>query len=351
MATSAKKEFLQTFQDTILVPRNLDYKVQCTGPTGTNSVETALKLARLVKGRSNVVSFTNGFHGLTQGSSSVTGNNDYRDESYISRTNATFMPFDGYFGDMNTMAYFRKFLEDSSSGVDIPAAVIVETIQGEGGINVASKEWLQELESICREYDILLIIDDIQVGNGRSGEFFSFEFAGINPDIVTMSKSIGGGLPMALLLFKPDLDQWKPGEHTGTFRGNNLAFVASKVTIDNYWQNDDLSNAVKYKEKILRSRLEEIAEKNNDICDIEVRGRGLAYGFEIKNDPSIASELSSYCFNEQLIVETCGSRGQVVKFLPPLVISEDLLVEGLNRFEEAFEKLLQDKEDKLTKEY
>eukprot|EP01029_Cantina_marsupialis_P023772 TRINITY_DN59914_c0_g1_i1.p1 TRINITY_DN59914_c0_g1~~TRINITY_DN59914_c0_g1_i1.p1 ORF type:complete len:427 (-),score=106.69 TRINITY_DN59914_c0_g1_i1:466-1746(-) len=351
MATSAKKDFLQTFNDTILVPRNLDYKVQFTGPTGTNAVETALKLARLVKGRSNVVSFTNGFHGLTQGSSSVTGNNDYRDESYISRTNASFMPFDGYFGDMNTMAFFRKFLEDSSSGLDIPAAVIVETIQGEGGINVASKEWLQELESICREYDILLIIDDIQVGNGRSGEFFSFEFAGINPDIVTISKSIGGGLPMAIILLKSDLDQWKPGEHTGTFRGNNLAFVAAKVAIEKYWNSDDLSNAVKYKEKILKSRLEEIAQKFKDDLEVEVRGRGLAYGFDIKGDNSIASDISQYSFEEKLIVETCGSEDQIVKFLPPLIIDEDTLVEGLNRFETAIEKLLKDKKEKLTEEF
>lgn len=351
MATSAKKEFLQTFQDTILVPRNLDYKVQFTGPTGTNSVETALKLARLVKGRSNVVSFTNGFHGLTQGSSSVTGNNDYRDESYISRTNATFMPFDGYFGDMNTMAYFRKFLEDSSSGVDIPAAVIVETIQGEGGINVASKEWLQELESICREYDILLIIDDIQVGNGRSGEFFSFEFAGINPDIVTMSKSIGGGLPMALVLLKPDLDQWKPGEHTGTFRGNNLAFVAAKVAIEQYWQNDDLSNAVKYKEKVIKDGLQKIADKYKDDLEVIVRGRGLAYAFDIKNDNSVAGELSSLAFEEKLIVETCGSEDQIVKFLPPLIIDEETLLEGLKRFDKAVGRLVKEKKEKLTGEF
>ena len=351
MATSAKKEFLQTFQDTILVPRNLDYKVQFTGPTGTNSVETALKLARLVKGRSNVVSFTNGFHGLTQGSSSVTGNNDYRDESYISRTNATFMPFDGYFGDFNTLKYFRKFIEDKSSGVDLPAAVIVETIQGEGGINVASAKWLQELESICREYDILLIIDDIQVGNGRSGEFFSFEFAGINPDMVTLSKSIGGGLPMALLLFRPDLDQWKPGEHTGTFRGNNLAFVASRVSLENYWQNDDLSNAVFYKEKILKETLAKIAQKHKDTYTIDIRGRGLAYGFEIKDDKTIAGEISEYAFKENLIVETCGSDSQVVKFLPPLVIDEDTLREGLKRFETAVDKLFADKKDKLSEEF
>lgn len=352
MATTAKKEFLQTFHDLILKPRNLDYKVQFTGPTGTNAVETALKLARLVKGRSNVVTFTNGYHGLSQGSLAVTGNNEYRDESYISRVNATFMPYDSYLGqDVNTLDYFRKFLEDGSSGVDLPAAVILETIQGEGGINVASKEWLQELESICREFDILLIVDDIQVGNGRSGDFFSFEFAGINPDIVTLSKSIGGGLPMAVLLFKPDLDQWKPGEHTGTFRGNNLAFVASKVSLENYWLNDDLSNAVYYKEKILKETLEKIADKHKDDYEIVVRGRGLAYGFEIKNDKSIAGEISEHCFNEQLICETCGSDGQVVKFLPPLVIDEETLKEGLKRFEIAVDKLFEEKKERLTGEF
>ncbi len=351
MATTAKKEFLQTFENLILKPRNLEYKLQFTGPTGTNAVETALKLARLVKGRSNIVTFTNGYHGLSQGSLAVTGNNEYRDESYISRCNATFMPFDGYFGDWNTLEYLRKFLDDGSSGVDIPAAVIVETIQGEGGINVASAKWLQELESICREYDILLIIDDIQVGNGRSGEFFSFEFAGINPDMVTLSKSIGGGLPMALLLFRPDLDQWKPGEHTGTFRGNNLAFVASRVSLENYWQNDDLSNAVFYKEKILKETLEKIAQKHKDTYTIDVRGRGLAYGFEIKDDKTIAGEISEYAFKENLIIETCGSDSQVVKFLPPLVIDEDTLREGLKRFETAVDKLFADKKDKLSEEF
>ncbi|AXH13545.1 diaminobutyrate--2-oxoglutarate transaminase [Halarcobacter bivalviorum] len=351
MATTAKKEFIETFENLILKPRNLDYKLQFTGPTGANVVETALKLARLVKGRSNVVAFTNGYHGLSQGALAVTGNNEYRDESYISRANATFMPFDGYFGDWNTLEYFRKFLEDGSSGVDIPAAVILETIQGEGGINVASKEWLQELESLCREYDILLIVDDIQVGNGRTGNFFSFEFAGINPDMVTLSKSIGGGLPMSLLLFKPDLDQWKPGEHTGTFRGNNLAFVASKVSLENYWQNDDLSNAVFYKEKILKDRLEKIMKKYEGEYKIELRGRGLAYGLEFKDDASIAGEISSYAFEEGLIVETCGNQDQVVKFLPPLVIDEETLTDGLNKLEKAIDRLFKDKKAKLTGEF
>jgi diaminobutyrate-2-oxoglutarate transaminase len=351
MATTAKKHFIQTFQSQILKPRNLDYILQFTGPTGTNAVETALKLARLVKGRSNVVAFTNGYHGLSQGSLSVTGNNEYRDESYISRTNAAFMPFDGYFGDHDTLVYLRKFLSDNSSGLDTPAAIIVETVQGEGGINVASAEWLQELERICIEYDILLIIDDIQVGNGRTGEFFSFEFAGINPDMVTLSKSIGGGLPMAMLLLKPGLDQWKPGEHTGTFRGNNLAFVAARIAIEQYWSTDDLSNAVKYKEEILRERLNNIRDRFSEDYDICIRGRGLVYGVEIKDDPSIAGMISTKAFEHKLVIETAGADDQVVKFLPPLLIDEETLREGLDRFENAVTEVFAEKKERLMSEY
>lgn len=350
MATTAKKEFIQTFQNLILKPRNLEYVMQFTGPTGTNAVETALKLARLVKKRSNVVAFTNGYHGLSQGSLAVTGNNEYRDESYISRTNAAFMPYDGYLGDMNTLEIFRKYLSDGSSGLDTPAAVILETIQGEGGINVASKEWLKELESICHEYDILLIVDDIQVGNGRTGDFFSFEFAGIKPDIITLSKSIGGGLPMAMVLFKPELDQWKPGEHTGTFRGNNLAFVASRVAMEQYWSSDDLSNAVQYKEEILKERLYGIAQKHPEYT-IAIRGRGLVYGFEVKNDPTIAGEISAKAFEHKLVIETAGSSNQVVKFLPPLLIDEATLLEGLERFERAVEEVFAQKKERLSAEY
>lgn len=352
MATTAKKEFMEAFVANILEPRGLDYKMQFTGPTGANVVETALKLARLVKGRSNVVAFTNGYHGLSQGALAVTGNNEYRDESYISRCNATFMPFDGFLGEgVDTIEYFKRFLEDSSSGVDTPAAVIVETIQGEGGINVASKEWLQKLDALCKEWDILLIIDDIQVGNGRSGEFFSFEDAGIRPDMVTLSKSIGGGLPMSLLLFRPDLDQWKPGEHTGTFRGNNLAFVASKVAIEKYWQNDELSKSIKYKEQIIKDKLLEVAKKYEGEYDINVRGRGFAYGFEIKNDHSLASEISSKAFEHNLVIETAGSEGQVVKFLPPLIIDEETLKEGLNRFEKAVDEIISERKENLSKEF
>ncbi len=343
-ATVAKRAFLQKFRDTVLSPRNLQYKVQFTGPTGTNAVETALKLARMVKRRSNVIAFTNGYHGLTMGALAVTGNYFYKDESYGSRQNVAFMPYDGYLGEgVDTMAYFRRFLEDNSSGVDLPAAVIVETVQGEGGIHVASTEWLQELESICREYDILLIVDDIQVGNGRTGTFFSFERAGIHPDMVTLSKSIGGGLPMALLLMRPELDQWQPGEHTGTFRGNNLAFVAAVEALA-YWDNDDLSKSVEYKGNILKEELERIAGKFPEL-EPKVRGLGMVWGLELPQT-GVAGEASAECFERGLVIETAGAADQVLKFLPSLLIEEEQLREGLGIIENALAALVE-KRDKV----
>lgn len=349
MATTAKKRFLTKLNDTILQPRNLDYKVQFTGPTGTNSVETAIKLARMVKGRSNIVAFTNAFHGLTMGSLSITGNNFYRDEAYISRSNVSFMPYDSYLGpNVNTMDYFRKLLSDNSSGLDLPAAVIVETIQAEGGVNVASAEWLQELAMVCYDYDILLIIDDIQVGNGRTGDFFSFEESGIKPDIVTLSKAIGAGLPLALVLFRSDLDQWKPGEHTGTFRGNNLAFVAAYEAL-HYWDDMDLSNAVKYKSDIMRKEIEAIAEKYPEL-NASVRGRGMIFGLEIP-ELGFCSQVSERCFENGLIIELAGADDQVLKFLPPLIIDEETLLKGISIIDQSIGELLEEKKEKLTGEF
>ncbi|PKL39526.1 MAG: diaminobutyrate--2-oxoglutarate transaminase [Spirochaetae bacterium HGW-Spirochaetae-1] len=347
-ATTAKKNFLQKFYSVILEPRHMDYKIQFPGPTGTNAVETSLKLARMVKGRSNIIAFTNAFHGLTMGSMAVTGNSFYRDEAFINRSNVTFMPFDGYFGDsVDTSEYLRKFLNDNSSGVDCPAAIILETVQAEGGVNVASPEWLRNIEAICRDFDILLIIDDIQVGNGRTGRFFSFEDSGINPDIVTLSKSIGGGLPLAMVLLKPELDQWKPGEHTGTFRGNNLAFVASTELLD-YWENDNLTEAVYYKEKILRESLEKMAVAFPEM-GATVRGRGMVYGLHIP-EKGFAQEISACAFERGLIIELAGARDDVVKFLPPLVIEEELLIKGLDIIEQSIADVLEKKKNMLRGE-
>lgn len=326
-ATVAKKAFLQALRDTILAPRNLQYKVQFTGPTGTNAVETALKLARMVKRRSNVIAFTNAYHGLSLGSLAVTGNAFYRDQAYGVRHNTDFMPFDGYLGpDVNTLDYFRRVLEDQGSGVDLPAAVIVETVQGEGGIHVANDAWLRGLADLCHEFDMLLIVDDIQMGNGRTGTFFSFERAGIVPDMVTVSKSIGGGLPLALLLMRPELDQWQPGEHTGTFRGNNLAFVAATQALG-FWETHEFADVIRANGAVMAEVLGRLPERHRSL-GIDVRGVGMVWGIELA-DPALASRVSHEAFRRGVIIETAGADSNVVKFLPPLNIDEGTLHEGL----------------------
>lgn len=343
MATTAKANLLHKLENIILKPRDMDFKVQFTGPTGTNAVEAALKLARMIKKRSNIISFTNGYHGLTMGSMSVTANAYYRDEAFINRSDVSFLPYDGYLGkDVNTAAYMHRFLEDNSSGVDLPAAVILETVQGEGGIRVAGDAWLREIEAICREFDILLIIDDIQVGNGRTGDFFSFEQSGIKPDIVTLSKSFGGyGLPLSVVLFRRNLDIWKPGQHTGTFRGNNLAFVAAAVALD-YWKDDRFSKDIFRKGEILKNRLVAISEKYPQLT-AEVRGRGFVWGLAVA-PAEIAREISQVCFENKLVLELCGSRNNVIKFLAPLIIPDDVLNEGLDILDACIGQVLQKSE-------
>ncbi|MFB5624985.1 MAG: diaminobutyrate--2-oxoglutarate transaminase, partial [Nitrosopumilus sp.] len=281
LATKSKEAFLDSFSKNILDARNLNYKVQFTGPTGTNAVEAALKIARKVTGRTNIISFTNGFHGVTLGSVAATGNRHHRGGSGTSLNDVTFMPYDGYMGKKtNTIDYLRRVLEDNSSGIDLPAAVILETVQGEGGINVASNKWLQSLQDLCHEFGILMIVDDIQVGCGRAGTFFSFENAKIEPDMIVLSKSLSGfGLPFSLLLLKPEIDKWKPGEHNGTFRGNNMAFLTAKTAIDNFWTNHELEAKIAQKSNILKERLEKIANENF-ASEIEVRGKGMIYGID-----------------------------------------------------------------------
>ncbi len=335
MATVAKKEFLETFERVILKPRELDYKIQFPGPTGTNAVEAALKLARQVKGRANIISFTNGFHGVSGGSLAATGNSKFRDAAGIALDNTTFMPYDGYLGEhADTTEYLERMLADKSSGVDAPAAVIVETVQGEGGVNVASYAWLRALEQVCRRNDMLLIVDDIQVGCGRTGTFFSFEKAGIFPDIVTLSKSISGfGLPMSLVLMKSELDVWAPGAHNGTFRGNNLAFVTAKAALLQYWVSGELEEGVRRKASIMHGWLEHIAGGYPE-GNFSVRGRGMIQGL-VTDNPELAAKVARRAFENGLVVETSGSEDQVIKLLPPLTIDDAALRKGLEILEQS----------------
>jgi diaminobutyrate-2-oxoglutarate transaminase len=327
MATEAKCHFLSTFERNILRPRDLRYKVMFPGPTGTNAVEAALKLARKVTGRQNVIAFTNGFHGMTLGSLAVTGNGSKRRGAGVPLQNVTRVPFDGYHGDdVDTLEYLEAMLADASSGVDAPAAFIVETVQGEGGINVASWRWLRGLQELARDCGALLIVDDIQVGCGRTGSFFSFEEAGIAPDIVTLSKSLSGyGLPMALTLMRPELDVWEPGEHNGTFRGFNHAFVTAAAAIELFWQDDHFSQVVDEKTAIIRARLSRLAAE----VGAEHRGRGMIQGLAFE-EPSIASAASRAAFELGLVIETSGSDDEVLKLLPPLNITHCELNRGLD---------------------
>ena len=349
MATTAKKYFMETFERVLLKPRKMDYTLQFTGPTGTNAVEAALKLARQVKGRSNVVSFTHGFHGVSGGSLAVTANEKFRDAAGVSLHNTAFMPFDGYIGpDVDTIAYFERMLEDPSSGLDLPAAVIVETVQGEGGVNVASWRWIRELEKLCRKFDMLLIVDDIQVGCGRTGSFFSFETAGIKPDIITLSKSLSGfGLPMSLVLMKPELDVWKPGQHSGTFRGNNLAFVTAAQALDSYWTDDQFQNETRRKESIVRDWLENIVHSFPE-AGFSVRGRGLIQGLVSDNKPELANKIAQQAFTHGLVIETSGALDEVLKILPALTIEDEQLTRGLELIERSVAEVLK-QEGKKTK--
>lgn len=340
MFTNAKREFLQAMNDGILQPREMDYKIQFTGPTGTNAVEAALKIARNYTGRSNVVSFTNGFHGMTLGSVACTGNSHYRDAAGVEHNNVTFMPYDGYLGpQLNTLAYFEKALLDNSSGLDKPAAVIVESIQGEGGVNEASYAWLRGLERLCREHEIVFIMDDIQVGCGRTGTFFSFEEAGVEPDVITLSKSLSAyGLPLSVVLMRPHLDIWESGQHNGTFRGNNMAFVTATIAIRHFWRNMEFTKSIAEKSYAIGQRLQDMREIYPGI--LGVRGRGMILGMEC-TPAELAGAVTAECFERGLILETCGANDQVIKFLPALTVETEVLERGMDIFEKSFAAALE----------
>ncbi|WP_067565586.1 diaminobutyrate--2-oxoglutarate transaminase [Nocardia acidivorans] len=334
MSTVAKRRLLETIRDVLLVPRGLEYKVQFPGPTGANAVEAALKLARKITGRTSILNFTNAFHGMTLGALSVTGNAAKRAGAGVPLVHATPMPYDGYLDGLDELAWMRRVLDDSSSGLDKPAAVIVETVQGEGGVNVARAEWLRALADLCSARGILLIVDDVQMGCGRTGPFFSFEVAGINPDIVTLSKSIGGyGLPMALVLMKPDLDQWSPGEHNGTFRGNNAAFITGEVALTHYWSDNRMELDTLAKGERIRQHLTTLT---TDFQGISTRGRGMVHGL-VFDEASQAAKVCRIAFELGLLVETSGSTDEVVKLLPPLTATEDEIGHGLGILTRAVE--------------
>lgn len=337
MYTVAKRRFLESFEQLILQPRSLEYRVMFPGPTGTNAVESALKIARKVTGRQNVISFTNGFHGMTLGALALTGNGGKRAGAGVPLTNVTHMPFCDYFDtETSTIAILEQYLHDNSSGLDLPAAFIIETVQAEGGVNIGSRAWLQELSLLAKRFGILLIVDDIQVGCGRTGPFFSFEPFEMQPDIICLSKSLSGyGLPMALTLMKPEYDVFQPGEHNGTFRGHNAAFVTAEAALQAFWKTSELTETVNRNARLIRDTLLDLASGG----DAQVRGRGLIQGIQFA-DSRLAGRISREAFKRGLLIETSGPSDEVLKTLPPLNISEQELQAGLEILSDSCQSIM-----------
>lgn len=329
MHTVAKAEFLVAFEELILLPRQLDYKVQFPGPAGANAVEAALKLARKATGRTQVVAFAGAFHGVTLGALAVTDSELHRRVSGVPLQHAVRAPFACPLGPNDAAsASIDSVLQETDLSFEQVAAVIVETVQGEGGINVAPLDWLSQLAALCQRQGVLLIVDDVQMGCGRTGPFFSFEVAGITPDIVCLSKSISGyGLPLALTLVRPDLDIWEPGEHNGTFRGINPAFVTGTAALRAYWQDKALEEATLDKGQRVAAALADLAESVPG-TSVQPRGRGLARGLAFE-DGELARKVAAAAFERGLLVETAGRDGEVVKLLPPLTASDSELDQGI----------------------
>ena len=339
MYTVPKREFIEAIQEKIIRPRGFNYRIQFPGPTGTNAVEAAMKLARKAKGRRNIFAFMGCFHGMTLGSLSATSEMYARAGAVASLNDVTHIPSPYMFEGLDVIKYMQTLLDDDHSAVEKPAALIMETVQAEGGIRVFETEFLKAVREFCTKNDILMIVDDIQVGCCRTGSFFSFERAGIEPDIVVMSKSIGGlGLPFSIVLHKEEIDCWKPGEHNGTFRGNQLSFVAGKAAVE-YLLEHNIESEAKRKGEIVKSFVEKEILPLSD--KLELRGIGLMWGIDFANiDSSLASKISDVAFTKNLICETAGRAGSVLKIMPPLVIEDELLNKGLNILRDVIKEVL-----------
>ena len=335
----AKAEFIQTLEEKILQPRGLNYKVMFPGPAGTLAVEAGLKVARKATGRSNVFALMGGFHGMSIGALEATSEELARKASGVVLGNVTRIPHPLDNPNFDTIGYMEMLLSNDHSGVEKPAALLVETVQGEGGINILPAEWLRQARALCDKHGVLLICDEIQAGCGRTGPFFSFERAGIIPDIVLMAKSIGGiGMPLAITLLKPEYDVLSPGEHNGTFRGFNLAFVAGKAALDIYVR-DKLEAEAKHKEEIIRSFFDENLPKLAD--NISARGAGVMWGVDFGAYPSkLAFNIRKICFDHGVILELCGREDTVVKIMAAITIPDDILLKGLQVVFEAMKEAM-----------
>lgn len=337
-----------------------DYCLQFCSPSGADAVEAALKLAKTVTGRRHIISFSGGYHGMTHGALAVTGNLAPKQQVSGLMPDVQFMPYPhayrcplGLGGEQGSMAlshYFERFIEDVESGVCLPAAVILEAVQGEGGVNIAPAAWLQKIREVTQRHGILLILDEVQAGFGRTGKRFAFKHSSIEPDIVVMSKAIGGGLPLALLAIRRRFDQWQAGAHTGTFRGNQLAMATGLATLNYLIQPDSLMQVQQRGAELMQQFK---ALQIQFSCLGHVRGLGLMLGIEIVDerlpadhlgaypaDAELAATIQQHCFEQGLLLERGGRGGTVIRFLPPLIISQSECQQVVCRFKLALQAAL-----------
>lgn len=332
-----------------------EYRLQFCGPTGADATEAAVKLAKTFTGRGNVISFSGGYHGMTQGSLALTGNLGAKNAVPNLMPGVQFLPCPheyrcplGLGGEAGVDAltyYFENFIEDVESGVVKPAAVILEAIQGEGGVVVGPTKWLRKIREVTEKHGILMIADEVQAGFCRSGKMFAFQHAGIEPDIVVMSKAVGGSLPLAVLAIKKKFDAWQPAGHTGTFRGNQLAMATGYASL-RIMREQDLAGNAQARGDFIRSELNRLAQEFP--CIGNVRGRGLMIGIEIVDerrpadrmgslpaDAVLAAEIQKACFNNKLLLERGGRNGTVVRLLAPLIITQQECEELIKRFRQS----------------
>lgn len=331
------------------------YCLQFCGPSGADGTEAAIKLAKTYTGRGNVISFSGGYHGMTHGSLSMTGNLNAKNAVQNLMAGVQFMPYPheyrcplGLGGEAGVDAltyYFENFIEDVESGVVKPAAVILEAIQGEGGVVTAPIKWLQKIREVTKKHGIVLILDEVQAGFCRSGKMFAFEHAGIEPDVVVMSKAVGGSLPLAVLAIRKEFDAWQPAGHTGTFRGNQLAMATGYASLK-IMREQNLAQNAQERGDFLQAELKKIAQEYP--CIGNVRGRGLMIGIEIVDERKPANRIGSFpedcelaaaiqkaCFNNKLLLERGGRGGNVVRILCAVNISHAECEEMIKRFRQS----------------
>ncbi|MCE0558449.1 diaminobutyrate--2-oxoglutarate transaminase family protein [Motilimonas sp. E26] len=354
ITTPTKDAFIKEVMDFLPAKFANESCIQFCGPSGADAVEAAIKLAKLYTGKNNIFSFHGAYHGMTNGSLALTGNLNAKERRTGLMSDVHFFPFPyslrckfglgGEAGDKASIRYIESVLHDQESGIVKPAAIIVEPIQGEGGAIPASAYWLQQLRRITEEQGILLIFDEIQCGVGRSGRNFAFEYAGVEPDILIMSKAIGGGLPLSCLVFKKKFDSWNAGEHTGTFRGNQLAMATGAKALQIIKRDNLVENALNMGARLTEKLLD---LQSKQACIAEVRGKGLMIGIEIVEpgatnamgeplaDPQMAARIQRAALERGLIIEKGGRHGAVLRFLPPLIINEEQIDYAAWAFAEA----------------